>query len=301
VTPSKAKNLSELVNSAPTIATLPSVYSRLRDVIANPKSSSQDIGNLVTEDPGLTARILKLVNSAFFGFPGRIDTVSRAVTIVGTQQLSDLVLATSVIKAFDKIPQHLVDMDSFWFHSLATGVCARVIATKRHEDNIERFFVAGLLHDIGLPILYLKKPESSQKILEISKTSEKILSILEHEEYGFDHADVSQAFLQAWNLPESLQEAVHCHHDPKRAEHFPIEAYAVHAANSIVSALELGSAGEFVTPALASETFDVLEIKDDDVPSLLEDVAKQYEDIIKIFLGSSENEVKKEKADQKKK
>ena len=117
----KAKNL---VAGVSTLVSLPSVYMRLTKVIDQRTSSARDIGKIVSEDPGLTARLLRLVNSAYYGFPQRIETVSRAISVIGTHQLVDLALATSVIEIFKKIPHEIVDMESFWKHSLACGIFA---------------------------------------------------------------------------------------------------------------------------------------------------------------------------------
>lgn len=279
-----SSNPEDLVKSVSTLASLPSIYNRLSEVISHPLSSSRDIGGVVAEDPGLTARVLKLVNSAFYGFPKRIDTITRAITIVGTQQLCDLALATSVIKAFQTVPQDLVDMDSFWKHSLACGVCARTIAGLRREDNVERFFVAGMLHDIGLPILYMKQPEKSRFVLEHSKTSGELLQDVENSTFGFNHAEVGRCLLQAWHLPDSLQEAVHFHHNPAKASHFPIEATTVHVADIIATALEMGNSGEFWVQPLESNALDLLGIDLNQLPNLLEEIERQYNEVIKIML-----------------
>lgn len=276
---------ASLVRSVSTVASLPSIYDRLRTVISRPLSSARDIGGVVSEDPGLTARLLKLVNSAFFGFPGRIDTVSRAITIVGTHQLSDLTLATSVIKAFDSVPQDLVDMTSFWCHSLAVGVCARVIASQRREDNVERFFVAGMLHDIGLPIMYMKLPREMRQILERSKATGELLDTVEKAVLSYDHTDVGRFLLKGWNLPESLQEAVHFHHHPERAQHFPVEAAAIHLADLIATALDMGSGGEYWVPPLDVKAWDFLGLNINTIPAMWDEIQCQYEDVVKIMLG----------------
>ena len=115
----------------------------------DPRSATADFGAVVSDDPSLTARLLRLVNSAFYGFPSKIESVTQALSVVGTSQLNDLVLATSVLRVFKGVPKEFVDMDSFWQHSLACGVCVRVLAAQRRESN-----VAGLLHDLGRLILY---------------------------------------------------------------------------------------------------------------------------------------------------
>ena len=127
------------------IPSLPMIFTRIDEAVNNPRSSLADIGRIISEDSSLTARLLKIVNSAFYSFPSKIETISRAVTVVGTQQLRDLALATSVMKLFQGIPPDLINMEAFWKHSIACGVAARVLAAHKREANIERFFVAGIL------------------------------------------------------------------------------------------------------------------------------------------------------------
>ena len=114
------------------IPSLPEIFIRVNEVVNNPRSSLEDVGKVISEDTGLTARLLKIVNSAFYGFPSHIETISRAVTIVGTQQLRDLALATSVIRLFSGIPHDLLDMESFWRHSVACGSMMPSGSTSHH-------------------------------------------------------------------------------------------------------------------------------------------------------------------------
>ncbi|TNF36982.1 MAG: HDOD domain-containing protein, partial [Gammaproteobacteria bacterium] len=148
-------DIATLLRNTPKLASLPTVYNKLNEAVDSPTSSSQDIADIIMEDSALAARLLKLSNSAFFGFPSRIDTISQAVTVIGMRELRDLVLATSVVSMFKDIPTNLVSPESFIEHSIATGVAARVMATHRRESNVERFFVAGLLHDIGRLVLFM--------------------------------------------------------------------------------------------------------------------------------------------------
>ena len=156
----------ELLKGYVEVSTLPTIHFRLEEAINNPKKSMSDIAKVIRDDPGLTARLLRIVNSAFYNFPSRVETISQAVTIVGTQQLSALALATSVMKMFKGIESHVVSMDSFWRHSIACGLAARVLATMRRDTTPERFFVSGMLHDIGRLVLFTKLADKSQEILQ---------------------------------------------------------------------------------------------------------------------------------------
>ncbi len=273
---------SDLLKGVVSIATLPGVYLKLASVVADPRSSSADVGRVIAEDPGLTARLLKLVNSAMYGFPSRIETVSHAISIVGTAQLQDLALATSVIRLFANMPQHLVTMESFWRHSVACGVAARALATRRREANVERYFVAGLLHDLGRPIMFMQMPDASRAAVTRSRESGELLYRVEHEVFGFDHAHVGHALMDQWKLPPSLREAVAHHHYPERATRFPVETAVVHVADVMANALDLGSSGESAVPNLSGKAWETVGLPDTVVADVLEEVERHYEAAVRV-------------------
>jgi HD-like signal output (HDOD) protein len=176
------------------------IFTRIDEAVNNPRSSLADIGRIISEDSSLTARLLKIVNSAFYSFPSKIETISRAVTVVGTQQLRDLALATSVMKLFQGIPPDLISMEAFWKHSIACGVAARVRGSKR-EANIERFFVAGILHDIGRLILHAGSRLDAPHWVVAMPVGIALQG--RNEELGFDHASLGRVLLEL-ELPASL-------------------------------------------------------------------------------------------------
>src|SRR3569832_2368838 len=146
----------ELVTGAIELASLPVVFFCVFVLFVCFCFFAVDIGHVFSRDPGLTTRLLKIANSAFYSFPSQIDSVSRAITIIGTRELRDLILATSVARLFKGLPNDLVSMDDFWRHSVCCGLAARALAAQRGERLLERFFVAGLRHDIGGVLLYRK-------------------------------------------------------------------------------------------------------------------------------------------------
>ncbi len=274
---------SDLLKGVVSVASLPGVYLRLSGVVADPRSSSADVGRVIAEDPGLTARLLKLVNSAMYGFPSRIETVSHAISIVGTAQLQDLALATSVIRLFASMPQELVTMESFWRHSVACGVAARALASRRREVNVERFFVAGLLHDIGRPIMYMQVPDEARAAVTRSRETGEPLYLVEHTLLGFDHSHVGHALLDQWKLPPSLREAVAQHHFPDRASRFPVETAVVHVADLIANALRFGSSGEPGIPPLHQKAWDTIGVPATVLADIIREVEEHYETAVQVM------------------
>ncbi|MCH8313372.1 MAG: HDOD domain-containing protein, partial [Nitrospinae bacterium] len=174
-------NITELIQGDDQLATLPEVFYKLNAAIEDPDCTFDDIGEIISVDPALTVRLLRIVNSAFYGFSTQVETVTHALTIIGTDQLNQLVLATSVMNQFKGIPGDLLDMDSFWRHSITAGLAARSIAALSGEYNVERFFVAGLLHDVGRLVLCIRAPDETGEILKKAEDSGKPLYVEEQD------------------------------------------------------------------------------------------------------------------------
>jgi HD-like signal output (HDOD) protein len=275
-----------MVEGAVTVASPPLVYDRLVQVINHPRSGSVDIANVIGEDQGLTGRLLKVVNSAFFSFPRPVDSVAQAVTVVGTSQIRDLALATSVMSMFDGVPEELVNLESFWYHSLACGVTARTIAARRGEDNVERFFVSGILHDIGHLVIYMRAGDEAHASLTLARESGRPLHECEREVLGCDHAQVGHALLEKWNFPGAFREAVAYHHNPSQASRYPVEASAVHIAEVTAHALEWGRSGERFVPPFDPAAWDTLALEADLLPLLLGETERQLEAAVH-FMGAA--------------
>ncbi|MCH6580394.1 MAG: HDOD domain-containing protein, partial [Nitrospinae bacterium] len=266
---------------------LPKIYFELQEALNDPDKTFQDIGDIISCDPALTARLLKIVNSPFFGFPSGIETISHAISIIGMNQLTDLALATLVIYQFQGIPNSLFNMQKFWRHSMACGVAARSIAEFRGEKNVERFYLAGILHDIGQLVILKKEPALARDAFFRSKEQQENIYQSERELMGFDHADVGGELLKAWELPPRLVEAVAFHHQPQAAKRYPFEAAVIHTSDYIVHVLKVGSDAEFSEPQLYSKSWDIIGLDADDFEFMKDKVKRQYEDLVRMFFGDS--------------
>ena len=280
-----SSSVQDVVRSVGTVVSPPQVYLKLVEVINHPRSGPADVGRVLSEDPGLTARLLKLVNSAMFSFPQRIGSLTHAVQVVGTAQVRDLALATSIVTTFEGVPDDLVDMESFWRHSLACGVAARSLAALRSENNVERFFVAGLLHDVGRLVLFLALPDAMRTAIQRSRATGEILHEVERDVMGFDHAQVGSALMSSWNFPGVFTEVIAYHHMPALAGKFPVEAAAVHTGDFIANGLSIGSSGQSVVPNLEAGAWAQLGIDAELTPTVLDDIERQYKDAAYIQLG----------------
>jgi len=273
----------DLVKRSAAIASLPAVFIRLNEAVNNPQSSIHQISKIISEDAGLSARLLHIANSALYQYPSRIDSISTAAMVIGTEQMRDLALATSVLTIFKNIPADLVNMKHFWCHSIACGVAARVLAGIHHEPSLERFFLAGILHDIGRLIIYQTCGDEARKILLESQSEEKFLFEKEKEILGFDHAEVGGLLLQRWKIPSGLVEMVACHHEPNKTRSELRESSFIHIADILVHALQLGNSGEKFVPAIEDSAWKCNEFKLEDLKPIMEQVVTQYYDLVETI------------------
>jgi len=236
ITASPEADLKNLVSDIQGLVSLPEVAIKINSMVDDPNVSVDEIGQLISQDPALTIRVLAIANSPFYGLSSEISTISRAVTVLGTKQLTDVVLSTSTTNAFSGIPIHLISVDDFWYHSLYCGLLAQELSSKHNPPLRDSMFVAGLLHDIGHLVMFNKIPEKIHDALLRTVQGESLpLYLEEREVIGFDHGQVGAALGRVWNLPAYLIECMEFHHEPLKAKDFKLEVELIHIANAIAS------------------------------------------------------------------
>ncbi|NDY55484.1 HDOD domain-containing protein [Desulfovibrio sulfodismutans] len=278
-------SIQDVIAADPSLVSLPDVFARICEVLNNPVSTAQEAARVIGMDQSLSARLLRLVNSAFYGFPTKVDTLSRAVTIVGSRQLTTLALGISVVSLFRDLPPGLTDVKSVWKHSVACGLAASALAgcAACAPDSGERLFVAGLLHDVGRLVMYRNLPEFSGQALALARREKNLLRPAEVRVFGFDHAALGQALLAEWRFPETLALAVGHHHGPGRRGWTPDTAI-VHVADVVVNALRLGSSGEYYVPPLSPDAFAVLGVPVSALGQAVDKVDRQVEAVLSVFM-----------------
>jgi putative nucleotidyltransferase with HDIG domain len=277
--------IEDMILGDPKLASLPQVYYEFRKAVEDPDIAFEEVGQIILKDPLLTARLLKIVNSAFYSFPLEIETISHASSVIGTEQLSYLILSTVVMDKFQGIPEHIMNMDSFWRHSIACGLAAKKLAEYKEEPNSEKHFIASLLHDIGRLVLCLKNPDQTWEILVRSNFEYKALHLVEKEELGFDHAQVGGALLRQWNLPQVYHEVAEYHHNPTQAPKYTYESSLCHLSDIIVNTLKLGCSGEsFIVPKLEKQVWAKVELPQKINMAVIKDeIMKTLEETISVF------------------
>jgi HD-like signal output (HDOD) protein len=274
---------SKLVADFRGTASLPLIYFKLNDAINDPNTSIHKISNVISEDASLSARLLKLVNSPFYGFPQAVGTISEAVFLVGSQQVREVALATTMMSTFNGIPGDLMNMEKFWLHSLACGVGAKVIAETIGEPEFERFFVAGVLHDIGRLVLFSKAPEESKSILRRAQQEKRPMVDVEYDEIGCSHAEIGRALLDAWKLPQYYQEVAGFHHSPESAQQYPLETVIVHVADTIAHTLQYGTSGELYVPQMNKNSWRKLNLSLNQLSKLIHVIEHEVNLVLNMF------------------
>jgi HD-like signal output (HDOD) protein len=228
---------------------LPSTVVEINEIVADPMASANDVAEVVNKSPSLTALLLKITNSAFYGFPSKIDNISRAVTLIGSKQIASLALGVSMMHSFKDIPKAIVDMEAFLKHSLACGLISRILSAYKNIRQTEQMFVSGLLHDIGRLILYKDFPHESKLYFKLAMESDKSLYSVERIHIGYSHARIGKHLINAWKLPIVLENNVVFHHRPSDAPDQK-KAAIIHLADIIVNGLGLGTSGERLIPQM---------------------------------------------------
>ena len=276
------EKLEALIRSSVKIASLPLIFEKINAAIEDPESSFSDIAKIISGDPSLSVRLLKLANSSFFGLPFKIETITHAITVIGMAQLRDLVLATTIVSQFKGVSSK-INMQSFWHHSVAVGLAARIIAVYRRESNAERYYVLGMLHDLGHLVMYMNIPDEANKIRTQYETGNRLLHQIERELMGFDHADIGGALLRVWGLSSRMEEAVSYHHNPSQADRYVLEASIIHIADFIAHGLELGNSGEKLVPPLDARAWELLQLPTSLLSSIISQINRQFPDAIAMF------------------
>lgn len=264
------------------LASFPDIYFRIRDVLEDESASAEVIAKVVSTDMSLSAKLIKLVNSPLYGFPQTIDSISRAVALVGGKELSTLALGISAINYFKDIPPELVDMKMFWRHAITCGIFSKILAGTQVGLAPERFFTAGLLHDVGRLILFKKLPYASTEAMLFARENSIPMVEAEREVMGFCHTDISGPLLDSWKFPESLSNMINFHHNPMDYPN-PLEPSIIHLADILTNAVEISQGGMYAMPQLEAEAWDLLGIEPR--PTLAQAVAA-YEEQIDIILSA---------------
>lgn len=268
---------------------LPVVVTRIMQTINNPNASAEDLNRLISLDQGLSSKILRIVNSAYYGFPKRIGTITHAVIILGFNTVRNLVLGVS---AFGLLSQKGTSAGlnrmKFWEHSVAAAVAASILAKKKQIQNraiVEEAFVGGLLHDIGELFLDCYFPVQYAITLACAAREEVPMIEAERTVLGMDHVMIGRQIAERWNFPPLLTTAVGAHDAPAHGADFFEAAALVHAADWLAWQKDYGTSEHLVKPSLSPVVGEWLAFTAEDMDWTLCELEKQFataQDLLQI-------------------
>ncbi|WP_320008236.1 HDOD domain-containing protein [Maridesulfovibrio sp.] len=276
--------IEDIVDAELKVASFPDIFFKVKEVVDDSKSTAENIAEVVGLDVGLSTQLLKLVNSPLYGFPSEINNLVRAVALIGGKELCTLALGLSTIGYFKDIPPELIDMRTFWMHSLTCGVFSKVIAEQVDGVVPEMMFTAGLLHDVGRLILFKKMPYSAVQAMLFARGN--FIPLVEAEDVvlGFNHSQIARCMLEKWNFPPALTEIISSHHAPGKSE-MKKEAGILQVADNLALAVGIADGGMYVLPGVDDEVWDLLEIDAESLKNIVDKYDFQIKEIFNTFFN----------------
>ena len=252
--------LQRRLQSLKSLQTQPAAVAKITHMMQNPATNADELGRAIRTDQVLTSSVLKLVNSAFYGFPGRIASLSHAVVLLGLSAVKNIVLTASLLQAFKIDGKDGFSSEAFWRHSFACGVAAQCLAKTLGYKDKEECFIAGLVHDIGKVILFQLVPEDFIRVYKKANQANALFYECELEVFGTTHQEIGGMLIEQWRLPNQILKSVSYHHcpSPKRDE-FGLTAI-VHTADIFVRALSYGNGGDEKIPVIDEEAWNTLKL-----------------------------------------
>jgi len=251
----------------------PKILDRFNEMIKDPNASMQQIGEAIGRDQILSMKILKLVNSAFYGFPGRISTITHALVLLGYDAVKGLILSASV---FDEVYER---WQPLWKHSVGVSKASGILCSQLKIDDAEEIAMAGLLHDIGKVVLLMMEPDIYKKIMELSASRRLHLHLIEDELLGFDHSEVAWWLCERWNLPRRLTAPMSYHHKPDKTTGAEIATAVVFVANNLVKGLGAGTREDSLVESMPADVVERLQLNLDVLAAVIDVLEPELESL----------------------
>ncbi|MBI4556049.1 MAG: HDOD domain-containing protein [Candidatus Hydrogenedentes bacterium] len=271
------EQLKKSINAVGGLPTLPGIVQKISRITADVKSSAQDLSNVISKDQVLSSRILRLVNSPIYGFPGRISSIKHAIVLLGFNVVKGLMLGTAVFDFAGGVGRGL------WEHSLGCGILSRRIAKELRMPEFEEVMISGLLHDLGKVVLANVAPVEYRAVVQRARERRLHIAQAEREIIGADHTEVAGWVAEHWNFPSQLAEPLTFHHRPSSANGAKEATAAVHLADILARGLSYGSPGDMVMSPIDHSAFYSLRLSFAQIDKIIEDAEIEYASGVDVF------------------
>jgi len=273
------------INNLPT---LPTVYTALSEAMQNPLVTTDDIAKIISSDQSTAFKVIKVANSAYYGFSQKVDTISTAIFYLGFNEVKNLVLAVSIMNMFSK-NKILVKFKpaDFWAHSIAVGVTSRLLAEALGNMNLDNYFLAGVLHDIGKLIFFEYIPNEYTDVLNFSQESGVEIRDAELKILGMNHPTIGGLVADKWKIPTYIKNVIRYHHNPNIVTtNDKTMVGIVHLADIIVKSLSLGYSGDIFVPRPDKEFLNSIKIPNDLFEKIYNILIAEYKQSTSMLLGN---------------
>ncbi len=276
-------SISEIIGRQARLFSFSDTYRQIVEVLQSPRSSATHVAQVVEKDTSLAAKLLQIVNSAYYGFPSKIGSIQRAVTILGGRELTTLAIGITAIRYFANISQNVIDMEKFWRNAVACGVFARLLAGEKRITSDNHFFLAGLLRDIGLLLLVGVCPISVESVIQRSSFDKISLPVCEREVFGFSHSFLGASLLSEWKVPPYLVNIVKFKDNPLFSPE-DLESSILHVADILSFSSGYGWSSVMPIPAMDLDGWNRLDISHNALDPLFSRADRQIGEIVDVFL-----------------
>jgi HD-like signal output (HDOD) protein len=276
----------ELLSQVKDLPTLPTVYTALADVMANPRSTISDAAALISADQASAAKVLSTANSAIYGYSGKVDTISKAIFFIGFNEIRNIIAALSIMNMFGTTADHHYFRPvDFWRYSLGVGVITRHIGMEIGAESVENFFLAGILHDIGKLMLYSNLREEFLAALDLAVRDKISLAAAETRLLGITHHEVGEILGENWKIPPGIVQAIRYHHRGMTGDHHDTLTAAVHVASTAARLFQFGHSAEYATvPRINPAVWNTLKLRSNFFTQSLSSIEKDYHSLVQTML-----------------
>ena len=264
------QNIDAKIKRLKDLPTLPTILMQCNKMLKNPNVSATELAKAIKSDPSISSKVLRLVNSAFYGLSGKISSVSQAIVILGFNTVRNIILSVSV---FELLPKNEdfggFQISKFWEHSIGCAVISKIFGQRLGMKDPEEVFTAGLLHDVGKVVIAKLFREDFSTILKTTHKEKVLFLDAEQEVLGTTHYKIGELIAKDWKLPSMLTEAISSHHGYTGKINHPKMVAIVHLADIITRGLQIGSGGDQVIPEIDNRAWDTLNMDIDIIEGLI--------------------------------